>query len=220
MVQKDENIEEQNSDLKDKNIYYFEPEVRSYRIREEVNKDFFNAAKKIPTTKDIILSSAASNDVNLRFLKSKRDDISDLYINRLLRLKNEMKKSFMLQDHELNKTGSSYSGKFHEGVFVYPPRLTPVHDQVSEKLGSNYIGYFGIIEVNSKPKSRETRNYVRNNSQFKRGKYLLFYHVVADVKTGTVIYREIKKTPIKLSRKNLTPVIYDSFFVMNKNIYK
>lgn len=223
VVEKSESFKNQKSLLKEKEIIYFQPDITIYDIKEEINNDLFQSEKEKVKLTNSLMKMGAKNNFKVRVLGkeiTKNNDHSFIYS--LSKLKRSIEKVNVSQNNPLNE--GNYSGaskKIQQKVFVTSPRISPEFSALSEKLNSPYFGICGIFSVSAFPQTREARDFMRNNKDVNSGIYFYFYNIITNVETGEIIYREIKKVPLKLKRKNILDIItYDSFFILNENFNK
>lgn len=221
LIQMSEDFKLKNNDLTRNQITYFEPEVNTYFIREDVNLKYFESLKIKNNLSNMINRISNKNNLKTTFINVGQFENPEVYVNHLLPLRNELKSTLELQDHELNETRfQKYSKGYSQKVFVYPPILKPVSAKVEDVLGSPYVGYFGLLAVDSKPKNRKTRLLTMSNSELRAGTYFYIYHILMDARSGEVVYRELKKYNTPPKAKYLKAAIYDSYYTLNKNLSK
>lgn len=216
-IEKSENFIKNKKAIAKNEIYFFPPETRSIRAVNAFETNYDRSAKLKELHRKHLLSAAQKNGIKAVYLDQKTGAESpEAYINIVLKLKNRILSANNLQDHPLNNTGRSMSTVV-QGVFVVPPTIGPEYASLSKVLGTPYVGISGIIDVYAKPVDREVSKKVRAAS-LDWGKYFYVYHIIVNIESGEIIYREIKQMPHKANSALISSALYDSFYYLKKNL--
>ena len=117
--------------------------------------------------------------------------IDSKFYNELIPLKNDIIQAVLMRDNPLN---NSYSHVDHnsiqKSVFADPIRIAPAFSYLSAKYDTPYFNWY--ILLSSKGKT-------------------ITLHLIVNVETSEFVYYEQKKISRKVNKKNIIPLIYDSF---------
>lgn len=207
-----------NKNLAKHTIYYFEPEVTCYEIGKQANQNILLADELLVHVKERMKKDSRKHKFSIRFFsEEKTEQINQLYINQLMLLKTEVEQVTVLQDNPLNKS-ARYAYEMKQNVFVYPPRISPEYTSLSDALGTPYIGLCGFFSVKSHPETPEAKAFVRYHPSITYGNYSYFYHIIVNVETSQIEYREIKYIPAVTRKQYIDPVVYDSYAALMNNL--
>jgi hypothetical protein len=118
------------------------------------------------------------------------DTLSPDYFNSLLPLKSELLETLFERDMEVNKSSTQTGKVFQKSIFAEPPKIAPDYSHLSKTYGTPYFSWYGIMSSDS---------------------YSVIAFVIVNVETTEVVAREIIFTQRKLNKRNLPPLMYDSF---------
>ncbi|GAL86489.1 hypothetical protein MYP_3718 [Sporocytophaga myxococcoides] len=218
VIEKSETFPREKEKLREKGIFYLEPNVTSFYIREEVENQFLTAEKqKKNVSKEMF---AAGKHAGLKVVVLDEQTVKNSYKNHaeeLLQLRKAINNVTSLQENPLNKGRRTKDSYIQQKVFIGAPRFPADFAHLSGDL-SPYFGIAGIFAVNADPKNSRTRAFIRNHQSLQYGKYYYFYHIVVNIETSEVIYREVKQVPYKFTQKYLGPIIFDSYALLKKNL--
>lgn len=218
IVERSESFSNSKNELKNANIFYFEPSVTSYYIRKEVENQFLKADQLKTYVSQELTKAGRKNGIKVNLLDSKTS--RDQYVSsneELLQLKKAILNATALQENAIN-SGRKVSGDYKQRkVFVANPRIAAEFSHLSKDF-SPYFGMTGIFAVDSEPNSREAREFVSNHKAIRYGQYYYFYHMIINIETSEIVYREIKQVPFKISKNYLGPIIYDSYATLKQNL--
>jgi hypothetical protein len=218
IVERSESFSNSKHELKNANIYYFEPSVTSYYIRKEVENQFLKADQFKTYVGQELSKAGRKNGIKVNLLDNRtlqNDYVS--YNEELLLLKKAILNATALQENAIN-SGRKVSGDYKQRkVFVANPRISAEFSHLSKNF-SPYFGMTGIFAVDSEPSSREAREFVSRHKAIRYGQYYYFYHMIVNIETSEMVYREIKQVPSTLSKKYLDPIIYDSYATLKQNL--
>jgi hypothetical protein len=222
IVQKSEGFKDNKEALKKSNILYFEPELRFVKVRKEVEeklsyndgiqKEFKKTFKKISNKKNI----------SIGYIDLQNEKYAGLYVNELQDLKKEILRSVNLQNNPLNNTDNSGFPTYglKQNVFVYPIKLNTSYSKLSSIIDTKYIGLTGIFALDVAPQSEVARDFVKHNADIKNGQFFYHYNIIVNIERAEIEYFDFKKVDEKFRKTYIEPVIYDSFYVLNKNLKK
>jgi hypothetical protein len=218
IVERSESFSDNKHELKNANIYYFEPAVTSYYIRKEVENQFLKADDFKTYIGQELSKAGRKSGIKINLLDSKtlQSDYS-AHNEELLLLKKAILNATALQENAIN-SGRRISGDYKQRkVFVSTPRISAEFSHLSKSF-SPYFGMTGVFAVDSEPESREAREFVSRHKAIRYGQYYYFYHMVINIETSEMVYREIKQVPCVISKKYLGPIIYDSYATLKQNL--
>jgi hypothetical protein len=215
-----ENLKDQKESLKGCEIIYFEPDISMYVIKKDIGEKFIDSKG----VRDKVIASIGKyskiNKIKTQVLSvEEMKENSEVFINSLIKLKNNIDFANVSQDNPLNKSNSF--SPVQKRIFVYSPKISPEFSFLSDKFKTPYFGIVGIFAVKSHPETKEARAFVRTHKALGYGDYFYFYNIIANVETSEIVYREIKKIPVPYQKIHaLDLAIYDSFSELNKSLNK
>lgn len=119
------------------------------------------------------------------------DSLGTDYFNSLLPLKSELLETLFGRDIDIN---NQYAlGKVNtvqKSIFAEAPKISPEYSHLSKLYDTPYFSWYGVISGN---------------------KFSLVAMVIVNVETTEVMVRELMFSTSKLNKRNLPPLIYDSF---------
>lgn len=119
------------------------------------------------------------------------DSLSTDYFNNLLPLKSELLETLFGRDIDINNQYSvGMVNMVQKSVFAEAPKISPEYSHLSKIYGTPYFSWYGVISGS---------------------KFSLLAMVVVNVETTEVMVRELIFSTSKLNKRNLPPLIYDSF---------
>ncbi len=218
IIEKSEAFNTEKRNVKTSDIYYFEPTVTSYYIRKAVENQFLAAEKYKEITNEALKKTGRRSGFKVKMLTSEtiQNDYSQ-DSEELLQLRRSILNATALQDNPIN-SGRRVSDRYKQRkIFVTPPRFASEFSHLSGNY-SPYFGLTGIFAVDAEPSSREARDFMSRHKSIRYGKYYYFYHMVVNIETSEIIYREVKQVPYKFSPKYLSVILTDSYALLKENL--
>lgn len=218
IVEKSEAFDKEKRNIKASDIYYFEPTVASYYIRKSVDNQFLVAEKHKITIGEALKKTGRRSGFRVQMLTS--ETIRNNYSQdseELLQLRRSILNATALQDNPIN-SGRKVSDNYKQRkIFVTPPRFASEFSHLSGNY-SPYFGLTGVFAVDAEPSSREARDFMSRHKSIRYGQYYYFYHMVVNVETSEIIYREVKQIPYKFSSQYLNVILTDSYALLKENL--
>ncbi len=119
------------------------------------------------------------------------DTLGADYFNSLLPLKSELLETLFERDINVNNPQYIRSlNTVQKSVFAEPPKISPEYAYLSSIYGTPYFSWYGIVTSNG---------------------LSVVTFVIVNVETTEVVVREIIFANKRINKRNLPPLIYDSF---------
>jgi hypothetical protein len=193
-IQRSENFVNGNNALA--TIICLEPQI-SYTESDDRGNVIKNEKSNADLAK-MISKTAAKNGLNIE-LQSLDKKRNTLYYEQLILLRNNIQDVSFGKYASLYTNGSTTDNKLETSVYVYPPKIANEFNTYSATFGTRY---FSLLKVTV------------NDGSF------LFQHVLVDTDLCETVYSERKSVYRKFSKDLLAQVVYDSFYMLKKNLVK
>lgn len=183
--------------INDGRIILLEPQIKIFYYQDDAMERNYqlehNVAKYLPSN---YLSSASKHKLNLT------SNNNDSLIGSLNLLQQNMLNANSLQYSSLNDNKSHNT--FDKSLFADQPIIHPKHVELAQKTASDFAMSVSLIRINT--------NGAGYNFKLKYGfgqnTYLVM--ILADLKTGKIVYKEVRKLTSNLKEKHVAPVIYNA----------
>lgn len=218
IIEKSEDFGKEKKQIRASNIYYFEPTVTSYYIRKNVVNQFLLAEKYKSKIQDDLQKAGRKSGFRVQLVDNRAIQSNySQHGEELLQLRRSILNATALQDNPINSGRRINDNYKQRKIFIIPPRFASEFAHLSGSY-SPYFGLTGIFAVDAEPGSREAREFMSRNKAIRYGKYYYFYHMVVNIETSEIIYREVKRVPLKFSVKYLPVLLWDSYALLKDNL--
>lgn len=112
------------------------------------------------------------------------------YFNSLLPLKNEIIEALFERNNDLNKTFVFGGKALQKSVFADVPKISPDYSHLSKKYGTPYFSWYGVFSANNMS---------------------VFAFAIVNVESMEVVIKEMVYIEKGINKRNLPPLMYDSF---------
>lgn len=115
------------------------------------------------------------------------------FYNDLLPLKSDLLQASLIRENPLNTSWSGRNNSITKAVFAAPSRIAPEFSYLSAQYGTPYFAWYGIFSSKGKT---------------------VAVHLLVNVETSEMVYHEMKRISKRANKRNIPPLIYDSFKMM------
>ena len=204
-------------DVRGKEIVMINPEVDYYNFEAGNFQEKFSKQTSFQANFSKYLKrSAKKNDIPFNITKPGDINADDgAYFNYMSRLKEHLYNINAIQEHPLNREESSdYDSERVKNVFVKPPRIHPEFSRMADIYNTPYFAISGYKVFNME-KITSTVNWA---SYFIHDIQSYFYFILVDVRSGEVIYREMKLFEGEPEKLNMYNQLYDTFYNLKESV--
>lgn len=219
LIEKNENFKSEK--LSSNSIIIINPTFKELIITDHLREDYFKSEKRRKQFLTILEKHSQKNDIDIEIIDCQSPELDKIdYFNDLIKLKNNLLLSNSMQDHPFNKSKIRQSSNtpILQNVFVIPPKIFPEFSSLANKYNTPYFGVCGWINIDATEKDYYS-SYSSDNMDI-YGEASYFYFIIVNVNTGEVIYRETKMLDFLINNNLMYPIIYDTFFMLRKNLEK
>lgn len=197
-------------------IYYLKPQVSIFRV-DGFKRDDYSLLTKSENemTKNINTLSKKfklSNDAQLQNILSDSVYILNTLAKRIVNT-NE------IQQNIFNQISKENENKIVQQLFTIEPNIGYDYSFLSPIIKTELVGLVGAIAIDLKSSDKDLVDQVAFSDYLPQSGYIQ-YHYIVNVITGKIIYRDIRVFDSKIKPEHLMITIYDSFFLLNKNLKK
>jgi hypothetical protein len=191
-IHKSENFAEEKKSIK--KVVCISPNITIYTNYDLDDTDFERTlAIKNFFFKNLMKYNKASKFEYVIYNPSDQENTDASFYNDLLPLKSDLLQASLIRENPLNAKNSGRNNRVTKTVFAAPSRIAPEFSSLSKQYGTPYFSWYGIFSA--------------------QGKTVSIYLLV-NVETSEMVYHEMKRISKRANRRNLPPLIYDSFKMM------
>lgn len=202
-------------DLKANEIILIDPQVKYFEENtEQLSENLTKPASYIDEFHQYLKRSASKNDFALTIHRPKNVKSGDVEQYRLLgKFKTHLRSMNGIQNHPLNREeGFEDKGRV-KNVLVEPSRVHPEFAEMNDLFNTPYYAVAGYNIYNREQLTEDTPWL----SYFIYDIQNYFYFILADVRSGEVVYREIKLFEGEPGNLEMFNQLYDTFFNLEKS---
>jgi len=211
-IQKSESFITQTKDLS--TIFYLQPQVSIFRI---------DGYKK----NDYSLVTASENEINnsINKLTKKFNIKNDLrvknWITDSIYLLNTLSQRIIntneIQQNIFNQISRKNESQLVQQFFTVEPNIGYDYSSLAPALKSELVGLVGVIAIDLKSQNKELVKNIEYSNFLPQNGYLQ-YHYIVNIVTGKIIYRDIRLFDSAIKTEHLMLTLYDTFYLLNKNL--
>jgi hypothetical protein len=183
-------------------IVSIEPKVKVATMKKGLKSEKSFLKEKEFT--NAILNACKRNDIELLMYDLDYGKVNDVYFNGLCLLRNEILKKLEVQLNALEGLESNAENRstklgFSAPIFFFEngAEIDMQYHYLADEFSTKYFSYQGLYNV--------------NNVNF-------YVNVVVDVLKSEFVYTEVRALLGAPSRKNIVPVLYDSFAILKHEV--
>jgi len=180
-----------------KKIILINPDFRAYKDRlDDDEQDFEKSAQMNKTLVEVINKYAYKSGYNYEIVSSEgKSEAGTEFFTELLPLRKAILQAISNQDNPLNEIEDASYKKVAKSQFIVNTLIPAEMSELEKKYGTPFFSLFEVY-------SAHDHSYI--------------IHIIADVSRGIVAYQEIKRLPGQIKKRELTPLIFDSFDSLRK----
>jgi hypothetical protein len=84
-------------------------------------------------------------------------------------------------------------------------------------LKTEWVGLIGVIAIDLKSKNKDLVDKFDYTYSLPKSGYIQ-YHYIVNIVTGKIVYRDVRVFDDKIKPEHLSISLYDTFFMLNKNL--
>lgn len=211
-IQKSESLITQSNNQK--TIFYLQPKVSVFRVDGFKKDDYtlLNASKNEISESINRLTKKFKIRNNILPLNRNNDSISSLNdLSQRIINTNE------IQQNIFNQISRADESKLVQQVFTIEPNIGYDYSFLAPIIKSELVGLVGVIAIDLKSNNDELVQKIPHVEYLPKNGYIQ-YHYIVNVITGKIIYRDIRVFDSKLKNEHLMITLYDTFYLLNKNL--
>jgi hypothetical protein len=180
-----------------KKIVLINPDFKAYKDRlDDDEQDFEKSTQMNKALIEVINKFAYKSGYKYEIVnKGGKNDNGTEFFTELLPLRKAILQAISNQDNPLNEIDNASYRQVAKSQFVVNTLIPAEMSELEKKYGTPYFSLFEVY-------SAHDHSYI--------------IHIIADVSRGIVSYQEIKRLPGQIKKRELTPLIFDSFDSLRK----
>jgi hypothetical protein len=211
-IQKSESLISQANNSN--NIFYLKPQVSIFRI-DGYKKD------------DYSLVIAAENEINTSIngltkkFDIKNDPKTRNWINDSILSLNSLSQRILnaneIQQNIFNQIAKKNLNNLVQQLFTIEPNIGYDYSYLAPIVHSELVGLVGVIAIDLNSKNKDLSNKPLSFDNLPKNGYVQ-YHFIVNIATGKITYRDIRVFDAPVKPENLMVTLYDTFYLLNKNL--
>ncbi len=211
-IQKSESFINQGKDFD--NIFYLQPQVSIFRLdgykkddyslimtsEKEINKNINGLTKRFKIKNDVTFRNSIIDSFAML------NNLSQRIINT-----NE------IQQNIFNQISRKEENQFVQQLFTIEPNIGYDYSFLTPLIKSELVGLVGVIVIDLKSENKALKDNIDYANYLPPNGYLQ-YHYIVNVVTGKIIYRDIRLFDSVIKPEHLMLTLYDTFYLLNKNL--
>ena len=218
IVEKSESLVGESKKINQQPIFYLEPEIDLFNISSTYTNNYL-LTEQINNTLNIEIKRRAKH-YKIKILQPNMFNFSNLTNiekTKYLSLKRRILVANRIQDNPLNYIERKTDKPFVQQVFTTDPFIGYDYADLAKTLGTEMVGIIGVYSFDIKNKDKTLIQDIYSKYGFKN-KCFIQYHYIVNLITGNIIYTEFRLVDKKLTPTYLYTTIYDSFYLLKKNL--
>lgn len=211
-IQKSESFITQTNNLS--TIYYLQPKVSIFRING-FKKDDYALLKE--SENEI---SQTINKLTKKF-KIKNNFTTPNTVNDSIYSLNNLSQRIIntneIQQNIFNQISRKDENKLVQQLFTIEPNIGYDYSFLAPIVKSELVGLIGVIAIDLKSNNYDLLQKIPYANYLPQNGYIQ-YHYIVNVITGKIIYRDIRVFDSKFKKEHLMITLYDTFYLLNKNL--
>jgi hypothetical protein len=201
------------ADIKN-SVLYLKPQVSIFRI-DGYQKDDYNLLNK------------SENEIenNIYKLTKKFNILHQLQKSNILidssstlnNLAQRIINTNEIQQNIFNQIYRKDERKLVQQLFTVEPSIGYDYCGLMTTLNTEWIGLIGVIGIDLKSKNKELVDKFDYTYSLPKSGYIQ-YHYIVNIVTGKIVYRDVRVFDDKINPEHLSISLYDTFFMLNKNL--
>ena len=213
-IQKSESLVTQTNKVN--SVFYLIPQVSIFRIEGYKKGDYslIKSSEKEMRNSINKLTNKFKIRNELQTLNSINDSISSL-----CNLSNRIINANGIQQNIFNQISRKDDSKLVQQLFTIEPNIGYDYSFLAPIIKSELVGLVGVIGIDLKSQNKESTKNISYIKYLPADGYLQ-YHYIVNIVTGKIIYRDIRVFDSEIKPEHLMLTLYDTFFLLNKNLHQ
>ena len=102
-------------------------------------------------------------------------------------------------------------------IITIEPNIGYDYSFLAPVIKSELVGLIGVIAIDLKSRNNELTKNIEYIKYLPKNGYLQ-YHYIVNIVTGKIIYRDIRVFDSDMKPEHLMLTLYDTFYLLNKNL--
>ncbi|MBL4716246.1 MAG: hypothetical protein JKX95_06380 [Bacteroidia bacterium] len=197
-----------------------EPDFDQIDIRKQPEVRYLKSDRKEKNLSRILIKNAKRSKIELTVIDANDLTPTELdYFNHLASLKMEVLQKSLHQNTPIDpNAGGAFNKNWltpKKSYFNYPPIISPEYSKLAQKYKTPYFSFQGVYSFIKPVKGKLFMCCffppIGLASFFKPDITTYFYHVIVNVKSSQVVYRELRRINDSAKPDHISGIIYDSF---------
>jgi hypothetical protein len=196
------------------NIFYLQPQVSIFRLdgykkddysliissEKEINKNINGLTKRFKIKHDVSFRNSIIDSIAI-----------------LNKLGQRIINTNEIQQNIFNQISRKEENQLVQQLFTIEPNIGYDYSFLAPVIKSELVGLVGVIAIDLKSENKALKGNIDYANYLPSNGYLQ-YHYIVNIVTGKIIYRDIRLFNSAIKPEHLMLTLYDTFYLLNKNL--